>query len=180
MGILDRIKKAVDTGGIGVSFATAKTFRWSDDVLPVDIVITSSADEPRTVSSVRLQLSEYDQENPASTRQVRGRYEGTNLFLREPFTLEPDQEHPLHVDFPLSLKGAAEELGADGTPGWLDTVSGVMNTLTELNRDQEWYLLRVIPEVEGFTAQKIGSRRIRNLRTGEWGGGFVRTTIGGD
>lgn len=178
MGFFDRIKKAFDTGGIKVAVAAGKTFRWSDDVLPVDITVMNSADEPRTVTSVRLQFVEYDRENPATMRKVHGRYEGMNLFLNEPFTIEAGAKHAMHVDMPLSLSGTADQIGVEA-PGWLNNLSNVVNTVKELNRDNEWYLLRVIPDVEGFSATKIATHRIRNLRTGEWGGGVFRTRIGG-
>lgn len=177
MGFFDRLKKAFDTGGVKVVVASGQTFRWSDDVLPVDITLTNSATEPRTVTSVRLQFVEYDRENPATTRKRHGRYEGMNLFLKESFTIDAGAQHAMHVDMPLSISGAAEGIGAPA-PGWLDGLSSLVNTVKELNRDHEWYQLRVIPEVEGFTAQKIGTYRIRNLRTGEWGGGIFRTRIG--
>lgn len=180
MGWFDRFKKAFDTGGVGVRVATAKTFRWSDDALPVDITFTNSSKEPRTISSVRLQLVEHDRENPATTRKVRGRYEGMNLVIDREFTVAAGGEHAVHVDMPLSLQGAADEMGVDDPPEWMERLSDAVNLVTELNRDQEWYLLRVMPEVEGFTAKKIGTRRIRNLRAGEWGGGIFKMTIGGD
>src|SRR5690625_777902 len=178
MGFLDRIKKFFDTGGIKVAVAAGKTFRWSDDILPVDITVTNSADEPRTVNSVRLQFVEYDRENPATMRKVHGRYEGMNLFLNEPFTVEAGSQPSQHVDMPLSVTGVAEKIGAEA-PEWLTGLSNVVNTVKELNRDNEWYQLRVIPDVEGFSATKVATHRIRNLRAGEWGSGIFRTRIGG-
>lgn len=179
MGILDRIKKAFDHGGVKVAIVVGRTFRWSDDVLPVEITLTNSADEPRDISSVRLQLVEYDRDNPVTLRKVNGRYKGMNLFVNEPFRIMPGTEHAMHVDMPLTLRGAANEMGVEETPGWVDVLSNVVNTVSELNRNNEWYLLRVVPEVTGFTAKKIASKRIRNLRTGEWGGGIFTTRIGG-
>lgn len=177
MGFLDRIKKAFATGGIGVDVSTPEAFRWSDNTLPVDVAITNSSDEPRTVTSVRLQLAEYDRDDPVTTRKVRGRYEGMNLFVNETFSVDAGGSHTMHIDMPLSVEGAAEGMGVEDAPDWVKGISTVVNTVTELNRENEWYILRVIPEVEGFTAKKIGSRRIRNLRAGEWGRGMFRVSV---
>lgn len=177
MGFLDRVKQAFDHGGVKASIATSKTFRWSDDVLPVDVIVHNRAGEPRTVTAVRLQLVEHDRDKPATTRNVRGRYEGLNLFINEPVTIAAGDDHLIHVKLPLSVRGTAEELDHD-TPAWLAGLSAVINAAKDIKRDHEWYQLRVIPDVEGFTATKTATHHLRNLRTGESGGGIFTTRIG--
>lgn len=177
MGFFARLKKMFDSGGVKASIVADKTFRWSDDVLPVEITVRNSADEPRTVNSIRLQLVEHNREKPATTRKVHGRYEGLNMFVSEPVTIAAGGEHTLQVKMPLSLQGTADTIDAEA-PGWLKGLSAAVNVAKEFTRDHEWYELRVIPEVEGFTATRIGTHRIRNLRTGEWGGGIFTTRVG--
>lgn len=177
MGFLDRVKKAFDHGGIKTTVEAGKTFRWSDDVLPIDITIRNSADRPRTVNSIRLQLVEHDRNDPVTTRKVHGRHKGLNLFINEPATIAAGGEHTQHIKLPLSLRGTADELDIE-TPGWLDVLSTAINAVTDLNRDYEWYQLRVIPDVEGFTATKIATHQLRNLRAGDWGGGIFTARIG--
>ncbi|MBK5222905.1 MAG: hypothetical protein JJE52_08525 [Acidimicrobiia bacterium] len=50
--------------------------------------------------------------------------------------------------------------------------SGILNTVKEVTRDEEWYRLKVRPHVDGFTAAEVASQRLRNLRTGELGGKY--------
>lgn len=179
MGFLDRLKSMFDSGGIKITVATEKAFRWSDDSMPVDLTIRNSSDEDREITELRFQLVEYDREDPASTRKVNGRYEGLDYFVREAFILAPGDTRGMHLDVPLSVSGTADALDAD-TPGWVSGVSTAVNMLKDATRDTEWYLLRVIPEVTGFTAKKIATRKIRNLRAGEWGDGMVTVNVGGN
>ena len=179
MGFLDRLKGMFDSGGIKVTVETEKAFRWSDDAMPIDLTVVNSSDEDREVTELRFQLVEFDRENTASTRKVNGRYEGLNYFLREPFRLGPNETRELHVDMPLGMSGAANALGADA-PGWVEGVSRAVDMVRDATRDHEWYLLRVTPEVTGFTAKKIATRKLRNLRAGEWGGGMFTMRVGGE
>lgn len=187
MGILDRIKKAFDRGGVDIDIDAPDTFRWQDGQMPVGVRLANESDEPRLVTALELKLAE-DQlhahrgdESPSERARRRRRADRSAVTYRhgEPITLDPGAVVPLVIDFPLSLSGAVEAAGGgEETPGWVEAASGVMNVLKEATRDEQWYRLEVRPVVEGFSAAKVASRRIRNLRTGEFGGRMWTSRFG--
>lgn len=178
MGFLDNIKKAFDSGGIDVEIDVPKTFRWSDGSLPVSVTIDGHESEPRTITSIRLQLVE-DDDDESSVRRERGRLDGLNFTQTETITIEPGGTVTRVLSLPLTVGDAVSTVTDAEAPGWLSAVSKATSAISELTRETPWYILRVIPEVEGAGAKKIASRRIRNLRTGEWGdGGMISGSIG--
>ncbi|GAA5150349.1 hypothetical protein GCM10025768_15060 [Microbacterium pseudoresistens] len=176
MGFFDKITHMFDDGGIDVMLEAPKTFRWSDPSIAVAVTITNGADEQRRVEEVRIQLAEDDRENPVSTQKVRGRYEGLNVFYREPCTIEPGQSRTLRIDVALNATEALDQLGAE-VPGWMRGLGKAAGILSAMNDEHEWYLLRAIPSIEGFSAREIGVRRIRNLQAGEFDVGGVQVEM---
>lgn len=193
MGLFDKIKKTFDRGGIDIDIDAPDVFRWKDGLLPVAVQLTGDDEDERLVTSLALTLGEDtllgdrdDDETP--TERARRQRKAENSAVRyahtEPVTLAPGQVVTLTIEFPLSLDGAVGAASGDAeTPSWVATASGAMNLLKEATRDEEWYRLEVRPHVEGFSAAKVASKRIRNLRLGESGDGRMwthRFGVGGD
>lgn len=169
MGFFDKIKHAFDTGGIDVEISVPDRFRWSDDSLPVTVTITGHEEEPRTVTELELRLREDDDDS----RTDRGRHrDGVRMTHGGPIELTPGESVTLELAFPLSASGAVEGLSGGEEPSWLKAASGVIGTLTELNRETPWYWFSVAATVEGAGAHKTATRRIRNLAAGEFGDGM--------
>lgn len=180
MGILDRIKKAFDKGGVGIEVDCPDTFRWADGVLPVAVHLENSSEEERLVTSLELSLAEEVRsdrrdESPSDRAQRQRESERSSLTFDHsvPITLAPGEAHTVEIEFPISMRGALDAIGVgEDAPGWLSAASGVLNAAKELTRDEPWYQLRARPHVEGFTAAEVASQRLRNLRTGEFVGRF--------
>jgi hypothetical protein len=177
MGILDKVKKVFDKGGVKVSIDLPETFHWSDDVLPVAVQLKGS-DEERVVTHLELTLTEdlllgdkpkdeTPSERARRERQVKG--SAVTYTHQGPITLAAGTEQVVSIDFPLSIKGAAEATGlsdeVDST--LLGAASTAMNLVSEATRNQEWYRMQVAAKVEGYSASASASQKIRNLRTGE-------------
>ncbi len=185
MGLFDKIKKTFDRGGVDIDIDAPDVFRWKDGLLPVAVQLTGDDEDERVVTSLELSLGEDtllgdrdDDETPTelARRQRHAERSAVRYEHNEPITLRPGQEVTLTIAFPLSLEGAAGAVsGGEETPGWVAAASGAMNLLKEVTRDEEWYRLEVRPRVEGFSAAKVASKRIRNLRTGEAGDGRIWT-----
>jgi sporulation-control protein spo0M len=189
VGLFDKVKKAFDRGGVDIDIVAAPdVFRWADGTLPVTIELTGDDTEERVVASLELSLAEDtllgdrdDDETPTERARRRRRAErsATTYTHCESFTLEPGEVKRIEIEFPLSLDGAIEQAGGgEDAPEWLSTVSKGMSLLKDVTRDEEWFVLKVRPHVDGFNAAKIASRRIRNLGPGEFGGRNWRITVG--
>lgn len=168
MGFFDKIKHAFDTGGIDVDITVPDRFRWSDATLPVKVTLTGHDEEPRTVTELELWLREDDDDSRTDRDRHR---DGMRMTHSGPIELAPAESVTLELAFPLSASGAVEELSGQDAPGWLTAASGLMGTLTELNRETPWYWFSVSATVEGAGAHKTETERIRNNAAGEFGDG---------
>lgn len=177
MGIFDKFKKAFDKGGVGIDVDAPGSFRWKDGTLPLAVQLRNQSDEERVVTQLTVTLHEDvlngrrdADETPSerSRRQRRAEDSGLTYTHREPVTLAPGSTLAIEMSVPISLTGAVDAVGGgDEAPGWLSAASGLISAVEEVTRDEEWYRLKVTPEVEGFSAVAVASTRIRNLRFGE-------------
>ncbi|MHA6670368.1 hypothetical protein ACX3O0_16025 [Homoserinimonas sp. A447] len=168
MGFFDGLKKAFDTGGIGLRLELPKAFRWSDGTLPITVTLTGHKEEPRTVTEFEVWLREDDDD---SQSRMRGKREGVRMTVHGPFELAPLEERSVEVPFALTAAAGVANVSGGEAPAWLKAVSGAATALTEATRDTPWYRLSVEASVEGARAKKMVSRRIKNNRLGEWGNG---------
>ncbi|MBK5222906.1 MAG: hypothetical protein JJE52_08530 [Acidimicrobiia bacterium] len=128
MGILDKIKKAFDKGGVEIDIDCPEIFRWGDGVLPVAVRLENESDEERLVTSLELSLAEdllladHSDETPSErARRNRQNEKSAVTFNHEsPITLAPGQVLTLEIEFPLSPQGALDSVGAgEEAPAWL-------------------------------------------------------------
>ena len=174
MGFFDGVKKAFDTGGIGLGLEAPKSFRWSDATIHTTVLITGHKEESRVVTQLELWLREDDAD---SQDRRRGHREGIRMTVQGPFELAPGEERSVEVVFPLTAAAGAAEISGEAAPAWLKAVSGAAAALTEATRETPWYLLSVEATVEGAGARKTVSRRLKNNRLGEFGDGRVGGSV---
>ena len=165
MGFFDSIKKAFDTGGIGVKLDAPKEFRWADGALPVTVTLTGHKTEPRTVASLDF---EFDDDVDRDSREMRTAgsqrdRSGSTVKLRwshpGPIELAPTQVVSIDIRVPLTLEGAGDE-----PTGWLASALSAVATLGDITTRIPWYRLSVQVQVKvvGVNASKGASKRIRN------------------
>ncbi len=171
MGLFDSIKKAFDSGGIAVDVDAPKTFRWADGTLPVTVTITGDDEHPRTVTAIELELAE----EPSGTAEERSAARRHNGGIKQTFeqslVLGAGETATVELAFALNPVAAIENASDEAVPEWLKAVAGAANVLADVTRDTPWYRLEATPVVDGFSARKSSSQRIKNLRPGEWGDG---------
>jgi len=171
MGLFDSIKKALASGGIAADVDAPKTFRWADGSLMVTVTITGDDEHPRTVTAIELEL----EEEPSGTAEERNAARRNNGGIKQTFeqslVIEPGETATVELVLALNPVAAVENASDKAVPDWLKAVAGAANVLADVTRDTPWYRLEATPVVEGFSARKSASQRIKNLRPGEWSDG---------
>jgi hypothetical protein len=167
MGFLDKIKKAFDTGGISAELDAPGQFRWSDETLPVRLILKGHESEPRTVNSVLFRLRESDSDDENRTARERER-EGISYEYNETIELQPGESVTIEIEFPLTVSEILDRAGvAEEIPGWLSTAAKVMDSAAKLSTDSDSYRISATPNVEGAKIAKGVSRRIRQVGMGD-------------
>lgn len=167
MGLLDRVKKAFDTGGITTELHTPDAFRWQDGTLPVSVTLTGHETEPRTITSIEIRLRDAERDDDNHSARERER-EGIRFTYEETVVLQPGQSATIQVDFPLTTSQIIDGVGATGqVPGWLATAAKVVDTVQSLDTESSHYVITATPKVEGAKLKRGVSRRIRQIGRGD-------------
>lgn len=172
MGLFDKVKKALDTGGIKTELHTPDAFRWQDETLPVSVRLTGHESEPRTITSIEIRLRDAERDDGNQSARERER-DGIRFEYRETVVLQPGETIALDIDFPLTTSEIIDRVGASGqVPGWLSTAAKVVDTAQSLSTDSSHYVISATPKVEGAKLERGVSRRIRQIGRGDF---FVGT-----
>lgn len=87
-GVVDKVKKVFDTGGIKTELHAPDAFRWQDEILPVSVRLTGHESEPRTITSIEFRLRDAERDDDNQTARERER-EGIRFEYRETVVLQP-------------------------------------------------------------------------------------------
>lgn len=158
MGLLDRIKKVFDTGGIRVDLEAPKKFDWGDPTIPVSVTLTGHESESRSIQHLRFSLKD-DGDNQAvpgmstNDRPSRGdgrRFSATYVHLLA-LELSPGESHTFDIDLPLATNGG---------PGLVNRMSFTSSGAT-LHFGDQWYVLSVSAPVDGATMARADQVRLK-------------------
>lgn len=174
----DKIKRVFDRGGVDIHVEAPDTFRWSEGSLPVTVHLSSEATEQRVITALEFELVDdlvvtrraNEDASDYSRRRRQAKKPELEFTRSEPITLAPGEQRTIEIEVPLSLRNVIDDVIGDDAPGWMSAVGDALNVVKDVTRDDPWFYLKVRPRVEGFNAAKVATHKIRNLRSGEWGG----------
>ena len=149
MGFFDAVKKAFDSGGIKVNVLTQESFSWSDESIPLTVVLTGHKSEPRTVTELRFSIREDATDDDSSSSGGPT----LNFTHSEVIEVPPLQQVTVEVAFPLDAPTVDT---ADA--GW---AGKLMKAIGSISLKAPWYIVMVSTTVEGAGAAKSASYRIR-------------------
>lgn len=158
MRLFARIKKAFDTGGIGIDLEAPGRFEWDDPTIPVRVTLTGHKTQPRTIQQLGFSLKD-DGDNHAvpgmgtNDRARRGdgrRFSASYVHLLA-LQLDPGEVRTLEVNVPLATNSG---------PGLINRMSVTGDGLT-LHFGDQWYILSVSAPVDGATMAKADRVRLK-------------------
>jgi hypothetical protein len=161
MGIWDRVKKTFDSGGVKLRVQCPQTFRFTDAELPLAVELHNAAEEPRTVTALKVKI-EGDESDREATDQPDVSYEQS-----ESITLAAGETRIVELQVPLSAGAVAEMLTGDDVPDWMRQAGSLVGAARGASTKDSRYRVSVAPTVEGFQLQKWSSTLTRHLKPNE-------------
>lgn len=158
MRLLQKIRKAFDTGGITVGIETPQQFSWTDPVIPVRVTLTGHQVERRAVPHLDFRLKDVgDGGGPPGLRPAAAdRRRPDGRVVNHPWQhllalhLAPGETRTLDVRMPLPHV----------RPSVLQRATVTGHGL-QLNFGTQWYELSVSAPVEGSALARSASTRLR-------------------
>lgn len=169
MGLLDKIRRVFDTGGVVVELEAPKRFGWDDPTIPVRVRVTGHGSEARKLHQLGFSLKDAVDHQPTHgtgrggrPRRGNGRRFSASYVHLVALRLRPGESRTIEVDVPLATN--------DG-PRLINRMSPTGGGLG-LHREAPWYVLSVSATVDGGSTTTTDTVRLRT--SGQFGDRGVR------